>query len=206
MRIRFAASAIAACLLAAAGGARAGDLVVTLVDAKGAPVSGAVVTASWAGAHAPARYDQPLRITQQDLQFQPFILVVPVGATVVLDNQDKVRHHIYSFSPAKKFELKLFGKDQAHTVAFDKAGAVALGCNIHDQMSAFVKVTDAPVVQRTDAAGRAVLGDLPAGGVVVRVWQPYLRAPGNELSAQVAVPRAGSAQQRFTAAVLSPRR
>ena len=200
-----ALAALTAALALAPLAARAGDLVVTLRDAKGAFVADAVVTVQAPGRKAPAHYDQPLRMSQRNQQFTPFVLTVPVGADVNFANEDKVRHQVFSFSPAKRFELKLFGRDQTHSIRFDKAGVVALGCNIHDNMVAFIKVVDASYAQVTDGTGRVVFHDLPEGPVQVRVWQPYLRAPGGELHAEVSVPRTGGAQRDFTAPVLPPR-
>lgn len=188
-----------------AGAACAGDLTVTVRDARGAPVADAVVTVEVPGRKAPPRYGQPLRMSQRDQMFAPFVLTVPVGASVNFANEDKVRHQVYSFSPAKKFELALFGRDQTHSVRFDRAGVVALGCNIHDRMVAYIKVVDAAYAETTDGSGRVVVHDLPAGPATVRVWQPYLRAPGNELSAEVATPAAGAVQRDFTAVILAPR-
>mgnify|MGYP001117492615 CR=1 FL=1 len=89
---------------------------------------------------------------------KPYVLLVPKGATVAFPNLDRVRHHVYSFSKAKRFELKLYGQEENRTVTFDQAGTVAVGCNIHDQMSAFVKVVGTPYAERTDANGRVVIG------------------------------------------------
>ena len=206
MSPRLAALAAAAILSVAPAVAFAGDLAVTLRDQKGAPVADAVITVFEPGAPVPAHYAQPLRMAQRDMQFSPFVLAVPVNADVNFSNEDKVRHQIYSFSPAKKFELKLFGRDQSHSIRFDKSGTVALGCNIHDNMVAFIRVSDAPFAQVTDASGRVVFRNLPAGRAQVRAWQPYLRAPGNELQAEVAIPRAGPVEHAFAAPVLAPRR
>ena len=186
------------------GVAWAGDLTVMVRDRQGKPVADAVVTVEAPGRQAPSRYAQPLRMSQRDQQFVPFVLVVPVGATVNFANEDKVRHQVYSFSPAKTFELKLFGKDQTHSIRFDKAGVVALGCNIHDRMAAYIKVVDAPYAEVTDASGRVVIRDLPAGPAQVRVWQPYLRAPGAELRATASVPAAGGVEQDVSAMILAP--
>jgi hypothetical protein len=119
-------------------------------------------------------------MNQEDIQFHPFVLVVPVGADVSFPNHDKVRHHVYSFSEAKRFELKLYGHDETRVVHFDKAGVVALGCNIHDTMSAYIDVVDTPYVAKTDDKGEAVLADLPAGSGTLTLWHPYLKAPRNE--------------------------
>ena len=147
------------CALALAGAAAplaAAPLNVRVVDASGHPVRDAVVTLYPAGAAArPAHAGGRYVVAQQNLQFRPFLTVVPVGADVSFPNLDPTKHHVYSFSPAKRFELKLFAKDQSRTVHFDKPGVVALGCNIHDQMSAFIFVTDTAWTARTNAQGVA---------------------------------------------------
>jgi hypothetical protein len=97
---------------------------------------------------------------------------------VSFPNFDPTKHHVYSFSAAKRFELKLFAKDQSRTVRFDKAGVIALGCNIHDQMSAFIVVTDSAWTARTNAQGFASFGDTPNAPARLTVWHPWLRVPG----------------------------
>ena len=175
--------------LAVAGAASplaAAPLSVRVVDASGRPVRDAVVTLYPAGnAARPARGGGRFVVAQKDLQFHPFLTIVPVGADVSFPNLDPTKHHVYSFSPAKKFELKLFAKDQSRTVHFDKAGVVALGCNIHDQMSAFIVVTDSAWTARTNAQGVAAFNDAPNAAGRVTVWHPYLRAPGGQLQQAV---------------------
>lgn len=198
--------AVVSALFALPAAANAGDVTVVVKDQKGAPMVDAVVTLVVPGAKSPARPSQPLEMGQKDLMFTPFVLIVPVGAEVRFNNQDRVRHHVFSFSPAKKFELKLFGKDQSHTIKFDKPGVVALGCNIHDGMTAFIKVVDTPYAVRTDALGRAVLHDVPAGRAAVKVWQPYLRGPANEIAFDLTVPRTGAIEHDAFAPIVAPRR
>ena len=141
----------------------------------------------------------------KDIQFHPFVLVVPTGSQVAFPNLDPVRHQVYSFSAAKRFELKLYAKEQNRSVQFDKPGVVALGCNIHDQMTAFIDVVDTPWAAKTDAQGNVVLNGVPAGTVTVAIWHPYLRAPGNSLSKTVAL-GAGGVRDSFTVAPRSPPR
>jgi hypothetical protein len=83
-----------------------------------------------------------------------------------------VRHHVYSFSPAKKFEIQLYGHDETRSVAFPAAGVVAIGCNIHDKMSAFVYVTDTPYAAKTDASGNATIANVPSGAASAQIWHP----------------------------------
>src|SRR5438309_7857982 len=174
-------------LAGAASPLAAAPLTVRIVDASGHPVRDAVVTLYPAGAAArPARGGGRYVVSQQNLQFHPFLTVIPVGADVSFSNLDPTKHHVYSFSPAKKFELKLFARDQSRTVHFDKPGVVALGCNIHDQMSAFIFVTETSWTARTTAQGVASFADAPTAPARVVVWHPYLRAPGGQVEQSVA--------------------
>ena len=183
--------------------AMAGDIVVELRTPQGAPIAEAVASVQVAHSE-PIHFPWPYRVAQQDIQFDPFVLVVPVGAEVAFPNLDKVRHHVYSFSPAKTFELKLYGRDETRVVRFDKAGIVELGCNIHDQMIAFIDVVNTPFAAKTDARGVAVLHDPPPGAQTLRIWRPYLHAPGNTLVQTVQVPRDGSVRVTVTAEVHAP--
>lgn len=166
--------------------AAAAPVAVAVQGPNGAPLTGAVVTLEVAGRPAPAPRG-PYLIEQRDIRFQPHVLIVPVGGTVSFPNRDRVRHHVYSFSKPKRFELKLYGREEARAVRFDKPGAVALGCNIHDAMSGFVFVAATPWAAQADAAGRVRWDDAPAGAATLRVWHPSIRAPGNSLSQPVKV-------------------
>src|SRR4030095_2461510 len=115
-----------AALASAAPIARA-PLTLRGTDAGGKPVANAVVTLRpAAGAARPMPVGRGYTVSQKDLQFHPFVLVVPAGATVSFPNFDPTKHHVYSFSPAKRFELKLFARDQSRSVKFDTPGVVAL--------------------------------------------------------------------------------
>ena len=179
----------------------AAPLTVRVVDARGHPVADAVVTLRADGSAHPARAAGPYVMAQQNMQFHPFVLVVPVGATVSFPNRDSTKHDVYSFSPAKPFELKLFAKDQTRSVHFDKPGIVALGCNIHDQMTAFIVVTDSAFTAKTDGRGVVTFADAPDQPARLTVWHPYLRAPGNSVGK--AIP-AGDRGESFTVALRPP--
>jgi plastocyanin len=197
------------CLMAAAlaaSAAHAGELSVVLKSAKGQPVRDAVVTvypAAGVGA-GPIRFDWPYRMAQHNLQFDPFVLIVPQGATVSFPNLDNVRHQVYSFSPAHPFELKLYGRDETRTVRFDKTGVIALGCNIHDSMVAFIKVVDTPYAAKSGASGEAGIEGAPAGAASVHIWHPYLKAPNNEIVMQVTLPRDGVLHESATLELRTP--
>ena len=182
--------------------AAAAPLTVRVVDARGKPVRDAVVTLRPIGASArPASASGAHSVSQKNMQFQPFVQIVPVGANVSFLNRDATKHHVYSFSPAKKFELKLFARDQSRTVRFDKPGVVALGCNIHDGMTAFIVVTDSKWTARTGPQGLAQFADAPSAPAQLTVWHPYLRAPGNSLAKRIA---AGQRGERVVVALRPP--
>jgi plastocyanin len=169
-------------MLTCASPALAAEVTVEVRTQTGAPVRDAVVSLYPGGRPAPLPAGRrSYEIAQRNIQFSPFVLVVPIGSSVAFPNYDPVRHHVYSFSAAKRFELKLYAREQNRTVTFDRAGAVPLGCNIHDNMSAFIKVSDTAFSAKTDGNGRVSFSGVPAGMAVARVWHPYLRAPANEV-------------------------
>ena len=189
-------------LVFAAGGAAAGDLSVTVSDASGKPVKDAVVTFAPDAGAAITAADRagPFVMAQKNIMFMPFVLAVPVGATVSFPNQDKVNHHVYSFSPTQPFQLPLYGGGKTRSVTFSKAGTEALGCNIHDSMSAYIRVVDTPYFATTDASGRVVLKNLPAGAGSLKVWQPMMDAADHETGRKMTMP-AGNAAQTFSVKV-----
>lgn len=162
-------------LFIASGPAIAAGVDGTVTDAAGAPVADAVVYALPAVPRPPSSPRAAI-IDQIDKEYVPFVVPVQAGAAVRFPNKDNIRHHVYSFSPAKPFELKLYSGTPAKPVIFDKPGPVALGCNIHDWMVGYIYVVDSPWFAKTDKSGIAKLEGLPAGEYQVRVWHPWMKA------------------------------
>lgn len=184
----------------------AGDLAVSVRDSSGKPVPNAVVTVypSSGTPKGPIKFAWPLTVAQQNIQFDPFVLVAPVGASVSFPNRDKVQHHVYSFSAGNKFELKLFGKDESRSVVFKAAGVAAIGCNIHDQMVGFVKVVDTPFAAKTGADGVATVRGIQAGPSTVKIWHPYLRAPKNEMTRTATIGATAVVRDQVTVEIRAP--
>lgn len=130
--------------------------------------------------------DKPV-MQQQGALFFPFVLPVGLGTTVTFPNLDEFRHHVYSFSKAKRFELRLYGQDESKQILFDQPGVVSLGCNIHDNMLAYIYVVDAPVYGKTNDAGSVSFADLPAGSYTVSVWHPDLKGKAAESFGDVTI-------------------
>ncbi|MBI5259349.1 MAG: methylamine utilization protein [Burkholderiales bacterium] len=180
-------------LAIAAPAAQAASLEVLVTDAAGKPLPGAVVFAESPAARAATKPAAGVEIAQQSRQFIPQVSVVPVGTAVSFPNRDTVRHHVYSFSAAKAFEIKLYVGTPANPVLFDKPGIAVLGCNIHDHMVAWVVVVETPYFGRTGTDGRLTLAHLPAGAYNLRAWHASLPA-GAPAVEQPRVVGSGAAQ------------
>lgn len=167
---------IAAALLAFCASTRAAVFEADITDADGKPLEDAVISLNVDGQTA-ASPTQPATMDQRGLQFVPHVLVVQRGAAVAFPNSDQVRHHVYSFSPAKKFELRLYKSIPAEPVIFDQAGVATLGCNIHDWMLGYVVVVDTPWFGKSAADGHLRIDDVPAGDYQLQVW--HARAIGD---------------------------
>jgi plastocyanin len=164
--------------------AAAHALDVLIVDAGGRPVSEVVVVLTRTDA-PPARVDAKERphaqMDQRNKEFVPHILAIEAGTWVDFPNSDTVSHQVYSFSPAKPFQLPLY-KGSAHPpVLFDRPGIVTLGCNIHDSMLGFIFVAASPWFGKTDLDGRWQNGELPPGRYDLRIWSPRIRDAADNL-------------------------
>jgi len=151
-------------------GAAASAVSVQVSDAAGKPLADVVVSVAPEAGVAMPQHLRPAQIEQRGLKFLPLVSVVQSGSRVTFPNNDRVRHHIYSFSPAKKFDQKLYSGVAAAPQVFDKAGTVVLGCNIHDRMIAYVRVVDSPYFAKTDAAGVVRIALPAAGKYTVSAW------------------------------------
>ena len=172
------ALATALALAAACGGVQAASVGVFVGDPAGKPLLDAVVMLEPATGRLPVKPLAGVQVAQVNRQFAPQVSVVTVGTPVAFPNHDTVRHHVYSFSPAKTFELKLYAGVPNAPVVFDKPGVAVLGCNIHDQMVAWVVVVDTPLYARSAATGRAQIADVPPGNYRLRVWHSGLPEGG----------------------------
>lgn len=177
-------------------------LELTLKSTDGNPVAQAVV-ALIPSAPSTAK-PLPAVMGQKDTAFVPHVLAVQTGADVVFQNSDNTRHHVYSFSPAKKFERTMPSGAEEHVI-FDKPGVVAIGCNIHDSMLGYIVVTDTPYFAISDAAGTADLKNVPDGNYTASLWHERERAPGGMIEMPVRVSHGGI--EGFNAALdLKPER
>jgi plastocyanin len=164
-------------MVLSAGVATAAPVEVLVQTPAGGPLAdAAVLVEPLAGTPPRPRTRSHAAIEQRDREFIPWMTVVQTGTSVDFPNNDTVRHHVYSFSEPKRFEIKLYAGKPGQPIVFDKPGQVDIGCNIHDWMEAHVLVVETPYFARTDADGRATVAGVPAGRYRLRVWHPLQKA------------------------------
>ena len=185
---------VVACALAGVyGAAHAASVDIQVFGQDGKALPEAVVFLESRDARAAVKPLAGSEIAQVDKQFVPRVSVVPVGTAVQFPNRDKVRHHVYSFSPAKTFDLKLYIGTPANPVVFERSGVAVLGCNIHDKMVAWVVVVETPYFGRTDAQGRLRLDNVPPGSYQLRTWHADLPVGAAAAEQALAVGAQGAA-------------
>jgi plastocyanin len=157
---------------------------LTVTDELGQAVPGAVLLRARSyGAEQHHGADRlamsPLIIDQRNKRFEPFVSVTAPRRSINFPNSDDIRHHVYSFSRGNAFERRLYRANDAAPVTFSAQGVVALGCNIHDNMQAYVLVTEEPVAGPSDAAGvLRVAGKAPDDDSTLPLWHPLLNTSG----------------------------
>jgi len=160
---------VTACLLACAVSASAAGLTARILDKSGKPLSGAVLTLQGPPGKALVL---KANMDQRDQEFSPRVLAVHTNTEVKFPNSDNIRHQVYSFSPTKRFELRLYSGTPSEPLLFDKPGVVVLGCNIHDWMLGYIYVTDDPWFAVSAEDGTVNFDQLPAGHYSATLWHP----------------------------------
>jgi len=171
--------------------AQAAAVKFQVSGAQGQPLADAVLMLEPQGAHPAVKPLEGIDVAQENRAFLPLVTVVTVGTKVQFPNRDSVRHHVYSFSDARRFELKLYVGKPEKPISFDKAGVVVLGCNIHDQMVGWIVITDTPWYGKSAANGQLSLTDVPAGNYTLRTWHAGLPPGSPGLEQPVVVGPAG---------------
>lgn len=182
----FIAAAVLLCALLHTASAAAASIAITVQLPDGTPLADAAVTVQPVGRKLPPPAPVHAVMDQMNRMFMPEVIVIPVGSTVSFPNSDSVSHQIYSFSPAKRFQLPLYRGKPYPPLLFDQTGVVILGCNIHDWMIGYIDVIDAPFYGVTDAHG-SWSAELPSGRYEIEVWHPRMREESPALVRELTV-------------------
>ena len=138
-------------------------------------------------------------MAQRGGQFVPSFLVVVVGQTVEMPNLDEVAHNMYSYSPAKTFNLGFYAKGQNRSVTFDRPGLVEVACSIHNFMRGKIVVVPNAFYATLARDGSFRIANVPAGRYTLNFWGDGL----GSFRRVVAVPAEGEVRVDFPVAVLA---
>ncbi|MFT7260838.1 MAG: plastocyanin [Glaciecola sp.] len=147
---------------------------LTIIDQNHTPLPNAVIEYSPSVSLTKKTTDaeKTYIMDQIDKQFAPHVLIIPVDSLVSFPNSDDVRHHVYSFSTAKTFELKLYAGKPKSPISFSKIGVVVMGCNIHDSMVGYIYVTANENTVLSNEKGEVLIApNLPLQSQI-QVWHP----------------------------------
>src|SRR5205807_1311967 len=148
-------------LVNGADGARshdAGNVVLWLTPAAETPDSPA------------AEAMQRARLAQHNKNFEPHVVVVPVGSVVAFPNHDPFFHNVFSLFEGKRFDLGLYEAGTTRDVRFDRRGISYIFCNIHPEMSAVVIAIETPYYAISNGRGEVQISGVPPGRYLLRVW------------------------------------
>ena len=190
---------------------QAGEITARIVDRDGQPVPEVAVFARAVDAHAqPAsmKSTAPSTMNQRGSAFDPHLLIVPTGTRVEFPNGDDLRHHVYSFSPAARFNFSIDAGSVHEALQFDTPGVVTLGCNIHDDMLGYILVVETSAFGKTDQHGMVSLSELPPGRYHVEIWTPRISSKRLPEAVLIDVPAetAASFEYQFDTKLYPPHR
>ncbi len=151
--------------------ARAESITLKIVDQQQQAVSSAVIEVL-SSPESFGQVDSINVIDQIDKMFVPEQIVIQQGQSVDFPNSDNIRHHVYSFSEAKTFELRLYADKPEKPIQFEKPGVVVVGCNIHDSMIGYIYIAQHQTVVSSSDQGHAKFSST-VQNPRISVWHPY---------------------------------
>ena len=167
--------------------------------------AGVVVWLTPVSGNVPPLEPKHARLAQHNKQFEPHLLVIPVGSTVDFPNEDPFFHNVFSLYKGKRFDLGLYEAGSSRAVKFEKPGVSFIFCNIHPEMSAVVMAVPTPYFGVSNSAGDVTINDIPPGRYRVESW--FERSNADALAStvrEVNIPGESSLSLRITQTVEGP--
>jgi plastocyanin len=177
--------AVLVVLFLPAGRLRAGDIVGALAVPKTdqAVVYVERVPGTFHGGNA--------KMDQRGKVFIPYVLPVVQGTAVEFHNSDNLQHNVLGVG-GDKFNLGTYTQGMARSYTFNKLGEVAILCNVHPEMEAYILVLQNTFFTQLDSSGKFRIAGVPPGDYVVKAWYR-----GKTKQQNVKVPATGSVTVNF---------
>jgi plastocyanin len=131
------------------------------------------------------------KMDQRSKVFIPYVLPVVQGTAVEFHNSDNLQHNVLGVG-ADKFNLGTYTQGMARSYTFNKLGEVAILCNVHPEMEAYILVLQNSYFTQLDGSGKFRIADVPPGDYVVKAWYR-----GKTKQQNVKVPAKGSVSVSF---------
>jgi plastocyanin len=162
----------------------ANDIIITVTDQTGENLEGAVIYIERTdGKSIKQQQDESIKIIDQKGEaFFPFVTALSLGDKLEFHNTDPITHHVYSFSKVKPINIIVPARQNSEAFVFKEQGVVALGCNIHDHMAAFIYIAPSPIKAVSDKNGKATFTSLPKGDYTISYW--HHRVPRSKTKSQ----------------------
>jgi len=122
-------------------------------------------------------------LDQRHCRYTPHVIGIQAGQTLKILNSDPTFHNVHASAQKNKaFNLGMSKVEKVKTRTFDQTEVmIALRCNVHPWMSAYVGVVDHPFYRVTDSTGSFKLQAMPAGEYVVAAWHEVFGSISQEI-------------------------
>ena len=152
--------------------------------------AGTVVYVDWISGKDYKGQGKHVTIDQKGMKFNPHSIIVLRGTTVDFLNSDAVGHNVYWKSvggdKSKANNLGTWPQGQTKSYTFWDAGAVALLCNVHPEMSGYIYVVPTPFYAQTKADGSFVIKGVPQGHLTLKTMGGASKSTTVDVGAGVA--------------------
>lgn len=164
-----------------------GTIAGTIHDQQGAGAEDVVVFLKVKDASVEvAPSGQSYVMDQKNMEYVPHVVVIRKGESVTFKNSDALMHNVHAFLGRRSmFNIGIPAGGPDVTKPFKKVGEVAILCNVHPEMSAWVIVLEGPYFALSDEAGDYEISDVPTGMYTLVTWHEELGAQEQEVTVPV---------------------
>ena len=116
--------------------------------------------------------DEPVMIDQQGCMYEPHVLGIRAGQTLIVRNSDETLHNIHAMpknNPEFNIGQPVKGIETKKTFANAEV-MVPFKCDVHKWMNSYAGVLDHPYFAVSAPNGSFNIPDLPAGDYVIEAW------------------------------------